>query len=1418
MQQLAVRAGAICVAVFLVFGIGACTDDPKDDTNNGNNNGGSVDCDGQTLSVTLEQPDPAVGFAPFSVSYRGNVTFVQNVDYDWTFDFGDGTTATGQNGQPAATREYTDAGKYPVTLTISDTTCDLQYQATSEVEVYGRVELTGQDLVVNPRNLNVLDEATITMKVTNEADQALRLPVTVSFFLSERPAVLWEDISALLPLTNVTISPDDQGISIGSGARVSVDQVAVIPREVGSGSYYLVAAIDLTDQIGEDDDRRNNIVVSGTPIVVSNTLEDAPDLVVDQVQVGPATAFRRLTQISLNADVKNIGTNFSPDSTYGVYIQNGDTFDPETATRIFTSDGILIDNRPPDNVFQVRGQVIVLAEPIELGDGDPDLEITVVVCADPDDDILEGSPEDTDSGAEGNNCGSSMTSIVISNQAQPGIDIALVNFAFSPTSTFLDGTVEVTLTVDNFGDTPTSSFFCGVFLSANETLEVADDPRLANVNFSRLQPNLEEPVVVSRVATVPAFFDIGTFWVFAYCDPSNVVNETFEDNNIVRLPEQITIAASAIIDLVVTDITIDPAEIGDGEPVTITATVENTGTTGAGPSTLGVRISRDQEVGPEDTEVAVGMVPSLPAGTSVEVEMNIDTLLCDIFQDSYYLGINIDPSNLVPEVDETNNQTVLDEQITFVGPRCSCEDDLYDPNNTPRTAVPLGGGEFDDLTICTGGGRDYFGVDLTVGQSVNVRLMLQHAGDCTNLDMRLLDQNFQTIGESTSDGPLEQADLFLVQQQGRYVIEVFGRTGCDVNRYDLGIEVISPGAGVDLTGTGLTLDNNNPSLAEEVGVSFTTLNIANDDAGDYDITYYLAVDTTIDFINDFNLGSSTVEGGLNGARTRRDESILTIPRDAIGTNYYLCAVIDSGEDVSETNEDNNIVCSEQIEVDTSCFDPFEFNDTPQDATEIEPGVFQNLNVCNNGRQDHYRFCVESGTELEVSVEFVHAEGDIDLCILEDREGYPAVGCSTSTNNTESVGIEYVGGAQCFIARVQLNDRNEVANDYEMEVRAEPADPLLACDDLYEPNNNFDQALESEADLFDAINDETVIDRCPEDDFDFFYVDVVAGPTMELCVENHESNPMPFNMNLTLYDPQRRQLQANTGPNPCITQRLTVSGRYFVRIWATNQDRRAVRYQVSVAGLFGVDLSGRDLNITPTEIVPGETFVIYDFTVENGRSDRAEDVAYGVYYSTDPIIDPETDTLVAERTIGGIDGFSEVDVQDIISLEPNEAFQPGVGYLGIYLDHEDLVDEENETNNRLQSEITMVVCDDDEFEGNTSLGEAASIDLGTSYDDLNLCPNSEDWYCASDVPAGLHRATATFALDAPNDRASDLQMQVVTANDGVLDSIVGFNLDLADNAVVDFSLDSASDVCVRIFANQEGRSTNSYSLVVIGLDD
>ena len=1413
MQQLAVRAGAFCVAVSLVLGFGACSDAPKDDTNNGNNNGGDVDCGVQTLSVTLEQPDPAVGFAPFSVSYRGNVTFVQNVDFDWTFDFGDGTTATGQNGQPAATREYTEAGKYPVTLTITDNTCDRQYQATSEVEVYGRVELTGQDLVVSPRNVNVLDEARITMKVSNEADQALRLPVTVSFFLSDRPAVLWDDISALLPLTNVTISPDEQGISIGPGARVSLDQSAVIPREVGSGSYYLVAAIDLTDQIGEDDDRRNNIVVSTTPLVITNDREDAPDLVVDQVQSGPASAFRRLSQISLNADLKNIGSRQAPNVTYAVYITNtGADFDPETATPVYTSDGVNIDNRPPDNVFQVRGQIIVLTDPIELDAEDPDRELTVWVCADPDDDIAEGSPEETDSSAEENNCGESGTIILLSNQAQPGIDIALVNFGFSPTATFLDGTVEITLTVDNYGDSPANSFFCGVFLSANETLEVADDPRLANVNFSRLLPNLDEPVVVSRVATVPAFFEVGTFWVFAFCDPSNVINETFEDNNIVRLPEQISISAEAIIDLVVTEISIDPAEVADGEPVTITATVENTGTTGAGPSTLAVRISQDASVGPEDTQVATGMVPPLAAGSTAQVVMNIDTLLCNIFQDRYYLGVIIDPSNLVPEVDETNNQTILDEQLQFIGPRCSCEDDLYDPNNTPRTAVPLGAGDYEDLTICSGGGRDYFGVDLTVGQSLNVRLMLQHAGSCTNLDMRLLDQNFQTIGTSVSDGPREQADLFLVQEQGRYVVEIFGRTGCDVNRYDLEIEVISPGDGVDLTGTELRLDNNNPSLAEEVTVTFRTLNIANDNAGPYDITYYLAADTEIDFINDFNLGSSTVDGGLLGARTRTDENTLTIPRDAIDTNYYLCAVLDSGNAVTETNEDNNIVCSEQIEVDTACFDPFEFNDTPQEATEVDPGTFQNLNVCNNGRHDHYRFCVDSGTELTVSVEFVHAEGDIDLCILEDREGYPPVGCSTSTMNTETVGIEYVGGAQCFIARVVLNDRNQVANDYEMTIRAEPADPLLACDDLYEPNNTFDQALASEANLFDAINEEAVIDRCPEDDFDFFYLDVVAGPTMELCVENHESNPMPFNMNLTLYDPQRRQIQANTGPNPCLTQRLTVSGRYFVRVWATNGDRRAVRYQVNIAGLFGVDLVGGDFNVQPNEIIPGDTFLIYDFRLENGRSDRAENVGYAVYYSVDPIIDPQTDTLLGERTVGGIDGFSSVDVQDIIPIEPNEAFQSGVGYIGVYLDHLDLVAEENETNNRLQAQVNMVVCNDDEFAGNDSLPGAASIDLGTTYDDLTVCPNTEDWYCIADAAAGDYRASATFTLASPGDRATDLHMQVVTATDGVLGQSLGFHLAIEDNAAVDFTLAQDSDVCVRVFPALP-TSSNTYSLVV-----
>jgi PKD repeat protein len=1411
--------------------LGACEED-----NEGNPTGGVCDAE-TTLTISLPALEQTQGFAPFQVEVAGRVSLLDSVSYTWTIDYGDGGTSAGTDSQPTAGHLYTAAGKYTIRLTVTDTTCGRTQELTQEVEVLAPVELTGDDLQGSPSNLVVGDQVDVGMRVVNLSRNALTLPLTIQYFLSPQPSLLWSQLELQIPLGSVTLMPED-GVTLNPGAQRAFTEALAVPETVPTGSYYLAAAIDYSDQIGEEEDEQNNnLVLSRAPVQVVNEITDNPDLVVEPtaLAVGPGMAFRELTTVRANGQVSNIGSrpvgfgNTEP-TTYALFLHDAQAFDLNTATRIFESAPFELDNQG-NNTVRIDRLEIALEAPIRIGPQDPDREVWVTLCADPDGEIAEGNPNDANNRAEQNNCATQSTPLVVTNVVSEGTDIVLEDFNITPTATFLDGTIEVTLEVANFGTVETGSFFCSVYLSEDEALSVNEDTRLTNVNFRSLAADAEDSVQLSRVVTIPGFFAVGEYAVFAACDPSGVVQETFEDNNVIKLDGRLRIAAEAIIDLYVTSFEVEPTTLENGGSLTANLTIFNEGSSGSGPTEVVLRRSLDANVNADDPIIARGMLPPVGPGESVEVPLVVSGLECGIFEGAYTLAAQVDPLSAVPEVNTRNNLTLLEMPLVITGERCLCEEDDYEPNETPTTAVPVSTGVYEDQTICVGGRADYYKVNLTRGQSVTVRVNLQYGGACSNLDLRLLDTNFQVIPDAISDtnGALEQADLFLIQQEGEYTIEIKGRSGCDVNRYDMEVMILDPIPGVDLTGSDLRVSETNPALLEEVTLTYSLLNIGSDDAGAHDLTFYLTQDLMIG-LEDFTLESARRDIH-EGALIQRGQTLaVTIPRNAINGAYFICAVLDSGEGVEETNEENNVFCSEQITVDTDCFDPFELNDTAERATQLEPGVYENLTVCNQGRKDFYRFCAGSDTRMEVSLDFVHDDGDIDLRLYEeDSQGMQTqIGVSSGDEDREVLGVNYVAGDRCYVAEVLLqSDGAETAsNTYRLNVLVEPGDPALACDNHFEPNDNPTTAQESAANLLHVINgvdDEgnpvpQVLDRCPENDIDYYYLDLRAGPTITLCaVNDRATNPQDYVLNLILTGPNNNppQLQVANNTMPCVTHRVTVDGRYYIRVRATNPDRRAIRYGFTLEGLFGTDLTARNLTLEPTDILPGETFLIYNFTIQNALTDAVETLNYGIYYSTDPVIDPTEDLLLETQTVDGINGLSDRTAQGVFLVPQDPAFQRGQGYIGVFLDPDDAVEEENEGNNFLQRQANFIVCSEDMFFGNQTRASGATIELGTTYEALSVCPNTTDWYCLDELPAGDYTAAAAFALASPNDLDTDLNLEVLQVNaERDLVGLLGRDLRIANDASVAFTLAEPAPVCLRVFPVR-ATGANTYSLTVTG---
>lgn len=116
-------------------------------------------------------------------------------------------------------------------------------------------------------------------------------------------------------------------------------------------------------------------------------------------------------------------------------------------------------------------------------------------------------------------------------------------------------------------------------------------------------------------------------------------------------------------------------------------------------------------------------------------------------------------------------------------------------------------------------------------------------------------------------------------------------------------------------------------------------------------------------------------------------------------------------------------------------DVFEDNDVCTQATPLGNGTFQNLTIAKTDA-DYYSFPVADGGTLQVDVLFSHADGDIDMFLLEScTSGGTLVTGGSGTDNEQIIWTNALGCDTTVLLRVEhwLPDTNADCNTYEMMI-------------------------------------------------------------------------------------------------------------------------------------------------------------------------------------------------------------------------------------------------------------------------------------------------------------------------------------------------------------------------------------------------
>ncbi len=374
--------------------------------------------------------------------------------------------------------------------------------------------------------------------------------------------------------------------------------------------------------------------------------------------------------------------------------------------------------------------------------------------------------------------------------------------------------------------------------------------------------------------------------------------------------------ASTGVDLTVSALssTADGGSVNVGDPITITSTISNIGTSDTTPG-LGIPVfyyvSTDQVITMSDRLLSGRGILSLGAGGHSTMITTV-TLPSNLAPGTYYIGAIVDPANYHHETNETNNTRATVSSFTLV--------------RNVDLRVEAVSSTADGLS------------NVVAGQSITISATVKNWGTTTT---SLPVSDYMTIPVSyylSTDNVITTEDRF-IGSSGLYRLPAgrSGSTSVTVNlpaplqpgTYYIGAIVDTPNVqveinksnnskaaassftvvrDVDLTVSALTSSAEQQFLnrGDSITINATIANGGSTatTANTISLSFYLSTDVVITPADTF-IGSSGVLSQLAAGGSANLTKTLSIPATLAPGTYYIGAIVDTPNAQPESNENNN---------------------------------------------------------------------------------------------------------------------------------------------------------------------------------------------------------------------------------------------------------------------------------------------------------------------------------------------------------------------------------------------------------------------------------------------------------------------------------------------------------------------------------
>ncbi|ACM19238.1 disaggregatase, CARDB domain repeat-containing [Geotalea daltonii FRC-32] len=727
---------------------------------------------------------------------------------------------------PLASTKLTTNGTHTITYYAIDKAGFREAAKTRTIQINGTVDLTAT-AISGPATANTGKTVTVNTTVTNIGPTAAS-----SFYVH---AYISSSSGANVQIGSTYVN------GLAAGATQSLAITGNIPSTTAHGTYTYKIVVDTFNYVVEAIE--NNNTLNGNQVAVSGS-----DLTATAVS-GPATA-NTGKPVTVNASIANTGSGDASSFYVHAYITSGSGANVQIGSTYVnglaagaTQSLAITGNIPSTTAHGTYTYKIVVDT------------FNYVVEAIENNNTLNGNQVAVS--------GSDLTATAVSG----------------PATANTGKPVTVNASIANTGSGDASSFYVHAYITSGSGANV----QIGSTYVNGLAAGATQSLAIT--GNIPSTTAHGTYTYKIVVDTFNYVTEANENNNTLT-GNQVAVSGS---DLTATAVS-GPATANTGKPVTVNASIANTGSGDASSFYVHAYITSGSGA---NVQIGSTYVNGLAAGAtqSLAITGNIPSTTA---HGTYTYKIVVDTFNYVTEANENNN-TLTGNQVAVSGSDLTAT--AVSGPATANTGKPV----TVNASIANTGSGDassfYVHAYITSGSGANVQIGSTYvnglaAGATQSLAIT------GNIPSTTAHGTYTYK---IVVDTFNYVVEAN-----ENNNTLTGNQVAVSGS--DLSATAVS----GPATAS-IGQSFSlNTTIANTGSGDASSFYVHAYITSSSGAN-IQIGSTYVSS-LQAGATQSLAIPVTIPSNIAPGTYTYKVIVDTFNYVTEANENNNTLTGNQVAI------------------------------------------------------------------------------------------------------------------------------------------------------------------------------------------------------------------------------------------------------------------------------------------------------------------------------------------------------------------------------------------------------------------------------------------------------------------------------------------------------------------------